>query len=137
MPLTQAIINEVKYGSETNQLAEVSLLAAFHNRVVGEKLAHALLVLMPGLQYFRQATADCLIGVNSVLGQPYKSDNQLLACCCSIGALLKDGVTVCTGNLVIPGPIDISARSLRGTAARIAARKNSTLHVKRRAGDAS
>ncbi|KAL3131066.1 hypothetical protein ABBQ38_000381 [Trebouxia sp. C0009 RCD-2024] len=105
--LAQAIINEVKYGSETNQLAEVSLLAAFHNRVVGEKLAHALLVLMPGLQYF------------------------------SIGALLKDGVTVCTGNLVIPGPIDISARSLRGTAARIAARKNSTLHVKRRAGDAS
>ncbi|KAL3138937.1 hypothetical protein ABBQ32_005750 [Trebouxia sp. C0010 RCD-2024] len=105
--LAQAIINEVKYGSETNQLAEVSLLAAFHNRVVGEKLAHALLVLMPGLQYF------------------------------SVGALLKDGVTVCTSNLVIPGPIDISARSLRGTAARIAARKNSTLHVKRRAGDAS
>lgn len=56
MFLAQAIINEVKYGSETNQLAEVSLLAAFQNRAVGDKLAHALLLLMPGLQYFRQET---------------------------------------------------------------------------------
>lgn len=54
----QAIINEVKYGSETNQLAEVSLLAAFQNRAVGDKLAHALLLLMPSLQYFRQETVE-------------------------------------------------------------------------------
>lgn len=58
---TQAIINEVKYGSETNQLAEVSLLAAFQNRAVGEKLTHALLLLMPGLQYFRQAIVEYLL----------------------------------------------------------------------------
>lgn len=51
----QAIINEVKYGTETSQLAEVSLLAAFQNRVVGGKLVQALLLLMPGLKYFRYA----------------------------------------------------------------------------------
>lgn len=56
----QAIINEVRYGSETNQLAEVSLLAAFQNRAVGDKLAHALLLLMPSLQHFRQGSAKRL-----------------------------------------------------------------------------
>lgn len=61
----------------------------------------------------------------------------MLDICCSIGALLKDGVIVRTSNLLIPGAIDVSATSLRGTAARLAARKNSTLHVKRRAQDAT
>lgn len=129
MFLAQAIINEVKYGSETNQLAEVSLLAAFHNRAVGDRLAHALLLLMPGLQYFRQET-----GKSSRWSWPLVVLIRL-TCCCSIGALLKDGVVIRTSNLVIPGSVDISAKSLRGTAARLAARKNSTLHVKRRAED--
>ncbi|KAL0047473.1 hypothetical protein WJX82_004362 [Trebouxia sp. C0006] len=100
--LAQAIINEVKYGSETSQLAEVSLLAAFQNRLVGKRLVHALLLLMPGLKYF------------------------------SIGALLKDGVIVRTSNLAVEGPVEIEPRTLRGSAARVAARKQTTFHTKKR-----
>ena len=50
---------------------------------------------------------------------------------CSIGALLKDGVIVRTSNLVTPGPVGINAQTLRGSAARIAARKHSSFHIKR------
>ena len=53
MPCVQAILNEVKYGVETNQLAEVSLLAAFKNRAVGGKLVEALQLMVPGLKYLR------------------------------------------------------------------------------------
>lgn len=103
--LAQAIINEVKYGSETSQLAEVSLLAAFQNRMVGKRLVHALLLLMPGLKYF------------------------------SIGALLKDGVVVRTSNLAVEGPVEIEPRTLRGSAARVAARKQTTFHTKKRSDE--
>ncbi|KAL0041795.1 hypothetical protein WJX79_004939 [Trebouxia sp. C0005] len=103
--LAQAIINEVKYGSETSQLAEVSLLAAFQNRMVGKRLVQALLLLMPGLKYF------------------------------SIGALLKDGVVVRTSNLAVEGPVEIEPRTLRGSAARVAARKQTTFHTKKRSDE--
>ena len=45
-----------KEPKEFSQLARASLVAAFEFRAVDEKLAHALLALMPQLQYFRQAT---------------------------------------------------------------------------------
>lgn len=105
--LAQAIINEVKYGPETSQLAEISLLAAFTNRSIGERLAHALHVLLPGVKYL------------------------------SFGALLKDGVVMRTSDLAVVGSVDIRPQTLRGSAARVAARKNTTFHTKMRSGDSS
>jgi len=55
--------------------------------------------------------------------------------CCSIGALLKDGVVVRTSNLAVEGPVVIRPQSLRGSAARVAARKNTTFHTKKRSED--
>ena len=52
--------------------------------------------------------------------------------CCSIGALLKDGVVVRTSNLAVEGPVNIHPQSLRGSAARVAARKNTIFHTKKR-----
>lgn len=58
-------------------------------------------------------------------------------CYCSIGALLKDGVIVRTSNLVTPGAVEVGAQTLRGSAARIAARKHSAFHVKRQPDDST
>jgi len=55
--------------------------------------------------------------------------------CCSIGALLKDGVVVRTSNLAVEGPVEIEPRTLRGSAARVAARKQTTFHTKKHADE--
>lgn len=51
---------------------------------------------------------------------------------CSIGAILKDGVVIKTSNLAVPGPVELKAKSLRGSAARVAARKLTAFHTKKR-----
>jgi len=41
------------------------LLAAFQNRMVGKRLVHALLLLMPGLKYFRCDLRDIAALINT------------------------------------------------------------------------
>ena len=120
-------------------MAEVSLLAAFQNRAVGKKLVEALHMLMPGLKYFRYVL--CCTFADTFRQQGFypclAAAGQLktLSGCCSIGALLKDGVVVRTSNLAVEGPVAIEPRTLRGSAARVAARKHTTFHAQKRTED--
>ena len=93
-------------------------------------------MLMPGLKYFRYllwctfADKFCQQGL-----YPYPQlSGQLktLSDTRSIGALLKDGVVVRTSNLAVEGPVAIEPRTLRGSAARVAARKHTTFHAQKR-----
>ncbi len=48
---------------------------------------------------------------------------------------MKDGVVVRTSNLAVEGPVEIEPRTLRGSAARVAARKQTTFHTKKHADE--